>query len=149
MHNTVRRTRRASIALAMVLLSSSLARLTAAGNPDAGQPREWKAPRSVAARRNPIAADERSLAVGKAVYARECASCHGDDGRGNGAEAANLSRQPADFASSAVSNESDGELFWKITEGKRPMPRYARTLSEDDRWHLVNYVRSIGSASHK
>jgi len=147
MHNTAR-TRRASNALAMVLLSSSLARLTVADNGDAGQQREWKAPRSAATRRNPIPADDRSFAAGKAQYAKECVSCHGVDGRGNGPEAANLSRPPADLGSPAVANQSDGELFWKMTEGKKPMPRYARTLSDDDRWNLVNYIRSLTRGRH-
>jgi mono/diheme cytochrome c family protein len=110
--------------------------------------RPWKAPARAASFRNPINADTTSLEAGKAIYARECATCHGDTGRGNGPDAADLSRQPPDFTAPAIAGESDGELFWKLTEGRKPMPRYRRTLSEDDRWNVVNYIRSIEGGGH-
>jgi len=109
----------------------------------ASQSREWRAPARAAATTNPVAAEEKSLATGKGIYLKECASCHGDTGKGDGPDAANLSRHPADFAAPAVGRESDGELFWKISEGRKPMPRFARMLSAQERWHLVNYIRSI------
>ena len=105
--------------------------------------RVWKAPARAAHFKNPINADSRSLEVGKTIYAKECATCHGDTGKGNGPDAADLSRQPPDFTAPAVAGQSDGELFWKVTEGKKPMPRYGRTLSDDDRWNVINYIRSI------
>ena len=110
--------------------------------------RAWKAPARAADFRNPITADAKSLAAGKSIYARECATCHGDNGKGNGPDAADLSRQPTDFTLPAVASQSDGELFWKLTEGKKPMPRYRRMLSEDDRWNVVNYIRSIEGGGH-
>jgi mono/diheme cytochrome c family protein len=113
-----------------------------------GGARGWKAPARAAHFRNPVSADSKSLAAGKALYARECVSCHGEGGRGNGPDAADLSRQPADFTSPAVAGQADGELFWKLTEGNKPMPRYGRMLSEDDRWNLVNYIRSIEGVGH-
>ncbi len=109
----------------------------------ASQSREWRAPARAAATTNPVAAEEKSLAVGKGIYLKECASCHGDAGKGDGPDAANLSRRPADFAAPAVRQETDGELFWKISEGRKPMPRFARMLSAEERWNLVNYIRSI------
>jgi mono/diheme cytochrome c family protein len=108
--------------------------------------RPWKAPTRAANSPNPIRSDDRSLAVGKTLFAKECMTCHGESGKGNGPDAADLSTQPPDFAAPAVAEQSDGELFWKMTQGRKPMPSYARTLSEDDRWNLVNYIRSI---SHK
>lgn len=103
----------------------------------------WKAPARAAGMPNPIPADDKSVSIGKSLYVKECASCHGESGRGNGPDAADLSRQPTDFASPAVRQERDGELFWKITEGKKPMPRYLRTFKEEDRWHVINYIRSL------
>jgi mono/diheme cytochrome c family protein len=105
--------------------------------------RPWKAPARAADAANPIRADDRSLAAGKAIFAKECITCHGESGRGNGPDAADLSTQPADFAAPAVADQSDGELFWKMTQGRKPMPSYARMLSDDDRWNLVNYIRWI------
>jgi mono/diheme cytochrome c family protein len=145
----ITRTRRALAASAMVLLSlsssSSFIRSGpfAAATAAAGTSREWKAPARAAATSNPVRADDKSLAAGKTLYAKECASCHGDTGKGNGPDAADLSRQPPDFASPAVARQSDGELFWKMSEGRKPMPRFARKFPEADRWNLVNYIRSI------
>src|SRR4051794_41072494 len=105
--------------------------------------RPWKAPARAANSQNPVRADDRSLAAGKALFAKECMACHGESGKGNGPDAADLSTQPPDFATPAVAGQSDGELFWKMTQGRKPMPSYGRMLSDDDRWNLVNYIRSI------
>jgi mono/diheme cytochrome c family protein len=104
---------------------------------------QWKAPARAGGVKNPVTPDATSIAAGKALYARECASCHGDTGKGNGPDAADLSRQPPDFAAPGVAAQTDGELFWKLAEGRKPMPRFGRILSDDQRWHLVNYIRSI------
>jgi len=73
---------------------------------------EWRAPARAAVKRNPVLADAASNKRGKAIYVSRCASCHGD----SGSDLTNLRRQ------------SDGELFWKITEGRNQMPSYATTL---------------------
>lgn len=107
----------------------------------------WKAPPRAAAVSNPIAADERSISIGKSLYAKECAACHGEAGLGNGPEAADLPRRPTDLCAAPIRQERDGEIFWKITEGKRPMPRFARTFNDEERWHVVNYIRSLASSN--
>jgi len=108
--------------------------------------RPWKAPARAANSQNPVRADDRSLSAGKAIFVKECITCHGESGNGNGPDAADLSTQPPDFAAPAVTDQSDGELFWKMTQGRKPMPSFGRMLSDNDRWNLVNYIRSI---SHK
>jgi mono/diheme cytochrome c family protein len=123
--------------LSLVIITAVTAATTAADRA------QWKAPARAAGVKNPVTADAASLSTGKALFARECASCHGESGRGNGPDAADLSRQPPDFAAPPVAAQTDGELFWKITEGRKPMPRFARSLRDDQRWHLVNYIRSI------
>jgi mono/diheme cytochrome c family protein len=123
--------------LSLVIITAVTAAATAADRA------QWKAPARAAGVKNPVTADAASLSTGKALFARECASCHGESGKGNGPDAADLSRQPPDFAAPTVAAQSDGELFWKITEGRKPMPRFARSLRDDQRWHLVNYIRSI------
>jgi mono/diheme cytochrome c family protein len=103
----------------------------------------WKAPARAATAKNPVPADERSLAAGKALYARECVACHGPTGRGDGPDAKDLARPPSDLTAPSTRQQSDGELFWKLTEGRRPMPRFGRSLTDDQRWHLVNYIRTL------
>ena len=106
-----------------------------------GDAPKWEAPARAARKKNPIAADEKSLALGKAVYVKECSSCHADTGKGNGSAAKDLNPKPNDLTVAKVWEQTDGVLFWKITEGRKPMPGYEKLLSEDDRWHVINYMR--------
>jgi mono/diheme cytochrome c family protein len=103
---------------------------------------EWRAPARAAAKKNPVPADAASIARGKAVYASQCASYHGNSGRGEGPAAKSLEKSPGDLTK--LRGQSDGELFWKITEGKKPMASYAAALSEQQRWDVVNYLRILG-----
>jgi len=103
---------------------------------------EWKAPARAAARKNPVPADAASIGRGKAVYASQCASCHGNSGKGDGPAAKSLEKSPGDLTK--LRGQSNGELFWKITEGKKPMASYATTLSEQQRWDVVNYLHALG-----
>jgi mono/diheme cytochrome c family protein len=103
--------------------------------------KKWQAPATEAAKKNPVSASETSIAAGQKLYANHCASCHGPSGDGDGRAAAELGIQPARLSDSR--SESDGALFWKITNGKKPMPGYGAKLSETDRWSLINYIRSF------
>ena len=102
---------------------------------------EWKAPARAAAKKNPIAADATSIARGKTVYTAECASCHGNSGVGDGPSAKDLEKSPGDMTK--LGSQSDGALFWKITEGKKPMASFAKKLSEQQRWDVINYMRTL------
>lgn len=104
---------------------------------------EWKAPPTSKDKKNPVTSDEVCIATAKKLYEKECLSCHGKKGRGDGEKAATLDKQPQDLTSSKVQSQTDGELFWKISEGKKPMPANKKNFSEEQRWQLVNYVRSL------
>ena len=108
----------------------------------AGQSYEWNAPSRAAKKPNPVSASPASLAKGKTFYKAECASCHGDTGRGDGPKAGTLEQKPRDLATPAIVSQSDGSIFWKLTEGKTPMPNYAK-FSEEERWSVINYMRSL------
>jgi mono/diheme cytochrome c family protein len=104
---------------------------------------EWKAPARASKRKNPIPADEKSITRGKDLYAQNCLSCHGATGKGDGPAAKDLPKKVHDLADAKTVGETDGALFWKITEGKAPMTSYEKLLSEEDRWHVVNYLRKL------
>jgi mono/diheme cytochrome c family protein len=106
-------------------------------------PDEWKAPARAARKKNPVPADEKSIALGKEVYVHQCLSCHGDNGHGDGPAAKDLNPRPHDLGAANVIEQSDGALFWKITEGKKPMPSFEKLISEDERWQAINYVRTF------
>lgn len=112
-------------------------------------PEEWKAPARAARRKNPIPADEKSLAAGKAVYAAQCMSCHGPNGKGDGPAAKDLNPKPRNLSDPKIQEQTDGSIFWKITEGKKPMPTFEKLITEDDRWHVINYVRTLKAKEGK
>ena len=104
---------------------------------------EWKAPERASRRKNPIPADANSIAAGKASYNKECLSCHGAAGKGDGPAAAALTKSPGDLSNPKLWEQTDGALFWKITTGKPPMPYYENILTEEQRWNVVNYIRTF------
>jgi mono/diheme cytochrome c family protein len=99
-------------------------------------------PESEKSRKSPVATSPKTLAQGKKVAQVNCASCHGTTGKGNGPAAMALNPRPADWTSKKVQDETDGEIFSKITTGRGPMPAW-KHLPETDRWALVQYIRSL------
>jgi mono/diheme cytochrome c family protein len=84
-------------------------------------------------------------ARGKTIYEARCASCHGQQGKGDGPQAPFLSPRPASLVSAATSVKSDGELLGIIANGKprTAMPGWKTTLSEDERREVLAYIRSL------
>lgn len=109
----------------------------------------WTAPESAAAVKNPLTDNATAVAAGKKIYEDRCADCHGSKGKGDGPGAADLDPKPGDLSKSSMNDQSDGALFWKVTEGKKPMPTYKSKLSEEQRWQVVNYVRTLAPKSNK
>ena len=128
------------LAILTVLLGSALIALSV-GEPESKE--KWVAPAAEAGKKNPVAANESSLAAGQKVYLQRCAGCHGKTGKGDGPDAADLGIHPAKLSDAAVQQQTDGELFWKVTVGKKPMPNYSSRLSPTDRWNVINYLRTL------
>jgi mono/diheme cytochrome c family protein len=118
--------------------------VVALGHGQAGKgDKEWKAPPRASKKENPIPPDEKSVARGKALYTEHCLSCHGASGKGDGPAAKDLPKKCGDLSNPKMWEQTDGTLFWKISEGKPPMTGYEKLLSKDDRWHVVNYMRTL------
>jgi len=94
---------------------------------------------------NPVPATPQSVAAGSVLYARDCASCHGLTGRGDGSAIPRPGLRPLDFTKPFMAYITDGELYWVIGEGAQGMPSFKARLSETDRWNLVNYLRTLRS----
>lgn len=104
---------------------------------------EWKAPISVDNIKNPLMGDMKAAEKGKKIYKQMCVICHGDKGKGNGIAGASLNPRPADFTAEIIQDQSDGAIYWKLTEGRTPMAAYKDILKEEQRWQLVNYLRTL------
>ncbi|MFM2225408.1 MAG: hypothetical protein RJA07_1610 [Bacteroidota bacterium] len=105
----------------------------------------WTAPTADAAKKNPIAATPASIAEGKKLYDQNCSPCHGMKGKGDGAAAAGLTIKPANHTSPEIQSQTDGTLFWMITTGRNPMPTYKAVFTENQRWAMVNYIRTLAA----
>ena len=105
---------------------------------------KWVSPASSAAKKNPVASTPESIGAGQKIYSKTCVMCHGKSGDADGPAVIELNIHPAKLSDPhLLATESNGSLFWKITTGKKPMPAYGKRLSETDRWHLVNYIRTL------
>lgn len=125
-------------------LSFSLIALLFSGFAFAQHTSPWNAPESVKNQKNPFPPDRSSIIRGKNSYNIECARCHGETGKGNGPAVVRLDKVlPPDLTNDEVQNQSDGELYWKISEGRRPMPYKKKALTDDQRWDVINYLRSL------
>jgi mono/diheme cytochrome c family protein len=104
---------------------------------------DWRAPASAANRPNPVPANANTIALGQKLFVANCLTCHGPEGHGDGPGSAALEKKPADLPKRIKeTGEKDGELFWKISEGRAPMITWKASLSETQRWELVNYIRA-------
>jgi mono/diheme cytochrome c family protein len=99
---------------------------------------EWKAPADAAAKKNPLKDKPELTAGGKKVFVKTCAICH---------ESGSKAQKGPELSSPAVQKETDGALFWKISNGnsRTGMPSFS-SLPDAQRWQLVLYIRSLGTA---
>ena len=109
------------------------------------QSNSWPVPQAAADLKNPVQANPSSIKNGQVLYQSYCSPCHGKNGKGNGPAAASLHPKPADHTSAAVQAESDGALFYKISEGHTgtAMPPFKAVLHPDQRWAIINYIKTL------
>jgi mono/diheme cytochrome c family protein len=98
---------------------------------------------------NPIAATAANIDTGKHVFGYYCVECHGRDGQNTGVPfAANLAPPVPSLASPQVQSYTDGQLKWIIKNGVSPsgMPASKSTLSDEEIWQLVLFIRHLPPA---
>lgn len=103
----------------------------------------WTAPEETASYVNPLEHNDRIAKAGLQIFSQLCAVCHGKTGLGDGITAASLEPKPADLSSDLVQGQDEGAIFWKIYEGRPPMPGFKNQLSEKQVWALVVYIKSL------
>ena len=107
-----------------------------------GEP--WDIPAKYKNMKNPHQGDKSLLRVGKSIYVKHCASCHGKSGLGDGSKAANLKTYPGDFSSDEFQSYKDGEIYYMSFIGRNEMPNFEKKVEyEEDRWAVINYIRTM------
>ena len=133
-----------SLALRKLLLGIVLAALCVAAVFAYYENRPWKVPEEAKQLKNPIPSSPQALAAARAVYRDKCANCHGETGKGDGPDAATYYPAPTNLTDARhVDSVTDGEIFYQISQGRKPMPSFKKRLTEEQCWQLVLFVRSL------
>jgi mono/diheme cytochrome c family protein len=103
----------------------------------------WPVPAEYKNMANPVKADDASAKLGAASYARNCASCHGRTGLGDGPKGRALKTFSGDFSGAAYQGQTDGEHFYKTKFGRGDMPAYDKKVPDTEIWQIVNYMRTF------
>ncbi len=88
-----------------------------------------------------------SIVNGKSLYRENCTVCHGDAGYGDGPAAEDLNPKPANLTARHATDHTAGDLYWWLSYGikETAMPGYENSLTEEERWDLINFVRALSS----
>jgi len=108
-------------------------------------PKPWTAPARKARVKNPIEKSSAAVERGRQLFAINCVACHGAEGKGDGAAATALTPRPTDLGGKLAQADSDGAIYWKISNGRAPMPAFDPALTDTERWELVHFIRSLGT----
>ncbi len=110
----------------------------------------WDIPEDAKQRKNPLQPTPAALQEARDLYLDNCAQCHGERGKGDGPEASMYDPLPADLSNKKFNDGlTDGEIFYQISEGKKPMPAFKRRFTEEQRWELVMLVRTFAAGKAK
>ena len=134
---------RLGLVIVLAGLAADLSPAYAADTPKPGDLPPWVAPARAARKANPLAVSPALIAAGKQLFTIACEPCHGATGRGDGPAAASLERHPGNLTDPKLWEQTDGALFWKIGEGRSPMPVFQETFNEEQRWQIVIYERTL------
>ena len=132
------------IRLVAVVAAASLTGLALAAQDPQPEGGVWEVPAEAKAVPNPVEATPEALAAGADLFKKHCVMCHGETGKGDGPATKFMKPAPPDLtAPGNKARMTDGEIFYKITNGKRPMPPMNRKLSETERWQVVHHVKTL------
>jgi hypothetical protein len=104
---------------------------------------EWIVPDNRRGRLSPFPFNEDTRKAGETSYNTNCLSCHGNPGKGN---VINLVPPPPDPSTEKFQKNTDGEIFYKIAEGRLQMPAFRNVLNSTEIWNIVSFIRSFNRA---
>ena len=108
----------------------------------AGAP--WKIPEKFKTMKNPSKGDAASANIGKMLYAKHCKSCHGGAGLGDGPKSSSMKTKIGSFKDPKFQAQADGEIYYQAIMGREEMTPFDKKITdEEDRWAIVNYLRTL------
>lgn len=121
-----------------------------AGTPAAGTPATGATPALPFLEKLPIEVNEENIKLGKAKYEIYCSACHGYSGFGDGLvskRAASLAQDtwtpPSSLHLDRIQKQPVGQIFHTISKGQGKMASYASSITPQERWSIVLYVRAL------
>ena len=135
---------RVVVSLALASLVAATAATSATHSNSAQTSRTWTLGEDADTKKNPLTADEQTLAAGKALYKDKCSRCHGPGGLGDGPDGDPELEMNLTDPKRAARNP-DGVVFYKVLNGRgRPkMPAFKDELTEQQIWTIVTYVQTL------
>ncbi len=99
---------------------------------------------------NPLAGKADAISAGQEIFEVNCVTCHGPEGAGDGPGGVGLDPKPANLSDSEMMpTMNDSYLFWRVSKGgamepfNSAMPSWEQGLMEEQRWQVINYVRTL------
>lgn len=103
----------------------------------------WPVPAADKAKVNPTPNDDATLKLGMTSWMKNCASCHGKTGLGDGPKGRMTKTHPGNFSTAAFQASTDGELFFRTKAGRSEMPAYANKIPDNEIWAMVHHMRGM------
>ncbi len=129
-----------TLGIGLFAAAVALAQSRPAPSPNASP---WDAPPEARQLVNPVKLDGQTVERGQRLYRQHCLPCHGSTGVGDGPLAKKMGYTPANLTLERLNRQTDGEIFWKVSKGRSPMPQFEKDLRERERWDVVSYVRTL------
>ena len=128
----------ALIFTAILFIAANVAMAQKAGGP-------WTIPAKYKSMKSTVKAGDPSIAtVGKDLYLKNCKSCHGAKGLGDGPKSASLNTAIASFATAKFKALAPGDVYFQSYVGRDEMPNFEKKIPDEaDRWALVAYIKSL------
>ncbi len=127
----------------VILATAMFAMFSVTANAQQKKAEPWNIPAEYKKMANPVKADDASVKAGLASYTKNCASCHGKTGLGDGPKGRMCKVFPGDFSGAAFQGLTDGEMFYQTKTGRGEMPAYDKKIPDNEIWSIVNYMRTL------
>jgi mono/diheme cytochrome c family protein len=107
------------------------------------QAKPWDVPAKFKTMKNPVKSDQANINTGKDLFNRNCSSCHGKTGLGDGPKAKVLKTSTGNFTQAEFQNQSDGDLFYKTKTGRGEMTKFEGKIDDESIWMIIHYMRTF------